>query len=95
MGYMGPNGRSTAEHFGVEKDTDLIMGTFSKSFASLGGFISGEGDVIDYIKHNARSLIFSASMPASAVATVAPCAQSMATRIPARSMGRRSTRRAT
>lgn len=70
IGYMGPNGRSTAEHFGVEKDTDLIMGTFSKSFASLGGFISGEGDVIDYIKHNARALIFSASMPPSAVATV-------------------------
>ena len=67
---MGPNGRSTAEHFGVEKDTDLIMGTFSKSFASLGGFIAGEGDVIDYIKHNARALIFSASMPPSAVATV-------------------------
>jgi 7-keto-8-aminopelargonate synthetase-like enzyme len=70
MGYMGPNGRSTAEHFGVEKDTDLIMGTFSKSFASLGGFVAGEGDVIDYIKHNARALIFSASMPPSAVATV-------------------------
>jgi 8-amino-7-oxononanoate synthase len=70
IGYMGPNGRSTAEHFGVEKDTDLIMGTFSKSFASLGGFISGETSVIDYIKHNARALIFSASMPPSAVATV-------------------------
>jgi 8-amino-7-oxononanoate synthase len=70
IGYMGPNGRSTAEHFGVEKDTDLIMGTFSKSFASLGGFISGETAVIDYIKHNARALIFSASMPPSAVATV-------------------------
>ena len=70
IGYMGANGRSTAEHFGVEKDTDLIMGTFSKSFASLGGFIAGTGEVIDFIKHNARALIFSASMPPSAVATV-------------------------
>lgn len=70
IGYMGANGRSTAEHFGVEKETDLIMGTFSKSFASLGGFIAGPTEAIDYIKHNARSLIFSASMPPSAVATV-------------------------
>jgi len=70
IGYMGANGRSSAEHFGVEKETDLIMGTFSKSFASLGGFIAGEGEVIDFIKHNARALIFSASMPPSAVATV-------------------------
>ena len=70
IGYMGANGRSTAEHFGVEKETDLIMGTFSKSFASLGGFIAGPAEAIDYIKHNARALIFSASMPPSAVATV-------------------------
>jgi 8-amino-7-oxononanoate synthase len=70
IGYMGPNGRSTAEHFGVEKETDLIMSTFSKSFASLGGFIAGPVDAIDFIKHNARALIFSASMPPPAVATV-------------------------
>jgi 8-amino-7-oxononanoate synthase len=70
IGYMGANGRSTAEHFGVEKETDLIMGTFSKSFASLGGMIAGPAEAIDYIKHNARALIFSASMPPSAVATV-------------------------
>jgi 8-amino-7-oxononanoate synthase len=70
IGYMGANGRGVAEHFGVEKETDLIMSTFSKSFASLGGFVAGEGDVIDYIKHHARALIFSASMPPSAVATV-------------------------
>jgi 8-amino-7-oxononanoate synthase len=70
IGYMGANGRSTAEHFGVERETDLIMGTFSKSFASLGGFIAGPTEAIDYIKHNARALIFSASMPPSAVATV-------------------------
>jgi 8-amino-7-oxononanoate synthase len=70
LGYMGPNGRSTAEHFGVEKDTDLIMGTFSKSFASLGGFIAGPAETVDYLKHQSRALIFSASMPPSAVATV-------------------------
>ncbi|MFH0889102.1 MAG: pyridoxal phosphate-dependent aminotransferase family protein [Planctomycetota bacterium] len=70
IGVMGANGRGTAEHFHVEKDVDLVMGTFSKSFASLGGFIAGEDTVISYIKHNARALIFSASMPPSAVATV-------------------------
>ncbi len=70
IGYMGPNGRGSAEHHGVEKDVDIIMGTFSKSFASLGGFIAGDGEVIDYIKHHARALIFSASMPPAAVATV-------------------------
>jgi 8-amino-7-oxononanoate synthase len=70
IGVLGGNGHGAAEHFGVERDTDLIMGTFSKSFASLGGFIVGETAVIDYIKHHARALIFSASMPPSAVATV-------------------------
>jgi 8-amino-7-oxononanoate synthase len=70
IGYMGPNGRGAAEHFGVERETDLIMGTFSKSFASLGGVIAGPTEVIDFLKHNARALIFSASMPPSAVATV-------------------------
>ncbi len=70
IGYMGPNGRGAAEHFGVEKETDLIMGTFSKSFASLGGFIAGPGEVIDFIKHTSRPLIFSASMPPASVATV-------------------------
>ncbi len=70
IGYMGANGHGAAEHFGVEKDVDLIMGTFSKSFASLGGFIAGEGAVMDYLKHNARALIFSASMPPACVAAV-------------------------
>lgn len=69
-GVLGKNGRGTGEHFDLENDIDLIMGTFSKSFASLGGFIAGEKKVINYIKHNARALIFSASMPPSAVATV-------------------------
>ncbi len=69
-GVLGKKGRGTAEHFNLEADVDLIMGTFSKSFASLGGFIAGEKRVIQYIKHSARALIFSASMPPSAVATV-------------------------
>lgn len=70
IGVMGRNGRGCAEHFHLENEVDLIMGTFSKSFASLGGFITGDEKVIDYIKHNARALIFSASMPPAAVATV-------------------------
>lgn len=69
IGVMG-GGRGTAAHFGVTDQVDLIMGTFSKSFASLGGFIAGDESVIHYIQHNARSLIFSASMPASNVAAV-------------------------
>ncbi|MGB2765309.1 MAG: aminotransferase class I/II-fold pyridoxal phosphate-dependent enzyme [Candidatus Aminicenantaceae bacterium] len=70
IGVMGKNGRGTLEHFGVEDDVDLIMGTFSKSFASLGGFVAGEKKVISYIKHFARSLIFSASITPASVATV-------------------------
>ena len=69
-GVLGKYGRGTGEHFDLEDDIDLIMGTFSKSFASLGGFIAGEKKVVEFIKHTARSLIFSASMPPSAVATV-------------------------
>jgi len=69
LGVMG-KGRGTAAHFGVTDQVDLIMGTFSKSFASLGGFIAGDDEVIHYIQHHARSLIFSASMPASNVAAV-------------------------
>jgi 7-keto-8-aminopelargonate synthetase-like enzyme len=64
MGVLG-GGRGTAAHFGMTEDVDLIMSTFSKSFASLGGFIAGDADVVDYIKHQARSLIFSASIPPS------------------------------
>ncbi len=62
IGVLG-GGRGTAVHFGVLDDVDLIMGTFSKSFASLGGFITGADEIIDYIQHHARSLIFSASIP--------------------------------
>lgn len=64
MGVLG-NGRGTAAHFGMTDEVDLIMSTFSKSFASLGGFIAGDADVIHYIKHHARALIFTASIPAS------------------------------
>jgi len=70
IGVLGENGRGTAEHFGLEDDVDIIMGTFSKSFASIGGFIVADEDVIHYIKHHSRALIFSASMPPPAVATV-------------------------
>ncbi len=70
IGVFGKHGRGTAEHFGLEEDVDIIMGTFSKSFATLGGFIVGETSVIDYIKHHSRALIFSASMPPAAVASV-------------------------
>lgn len=61
-GVLGPNGEGTSAHFGVTDDVDLIMGTFSKSFASLGGFIAGDEKVIDFIKHNSRPFIFSAAM---------------------------------
>lgn len=73
VGVLGKHGRGTAEHFGLEGKVDLSMGTFSKSFASLGGFIAGDEPVVHYIKHHARALIFSASMPPSAVATVLAC----------------------
>ncbi len=69
MGVTG-EGHGTAAHFYVADKTDLIMSTFSKSFASLGGFVAGDEDVIHYIKHFARSLIFSASIPAANVASV-------------------------
>jgi len=71
MGVLG-GGHGTAALYGLTDKVDLIMSTFSKSFASLGGFIAGDADVVDYIKHNARSLIFSASMsPANAAAALA------------------------
>ena len=71
MGVLG-GGRGTAAHFNMTKDVDLIMSTFSKSFASLGGFIAGDTDIVAYIKHHARSMIFSASIPpANAAAALA------------------------
>ena len=70
LGVIGLNGSGTASHFNLTDEVDLIMGTFSKSLASLGGFIAGTTETIEYIKHRARSLMFSASMPPSAVASV-------------------------
>ncbi|MEW6740264.1 MAG: pyridoxal phosphate-dependent aminotransferase family protein [Nitrospirota bacterium] len=70
IGVLGKTGRGTAEHFGLENEVDLIMGTYSKSLASIGGFIAGDADVIHYIKHFARALIFSASPPPASIAAV-------------------------
>ncbi len=71
IGVIGEHGSGTASHFGMPDDVDLIMGTFSKSLASLGGFIAGTAENIDYLKHNSRALIFSASMsPANAAAVL-------------------------
>jgi 8-amino-7-oxononanoate synthase len=69
MGVLGEHGRGTAEYFGLEAQTDLVMGTFSKSFASLGGVIAGPADVITFIKHRARPVVFSASMTPPSVAS--------------------------
>jgi 8-amino-7-oxononanoate synthase len=70
VGVMGEHGRGTAEHFGVEDEADLVMGTFSKSLATVGGFVAGDSRIVDFIKHNARSLIFSAAPPPASVASV-------------------------
>nr|WP_067060649.1 pyridoxal phosphate-dependent aminotransferase family protein [Mucilaginibacter sp. L294] len=70
LGVIGHNGSGTASHFGLTDQVDLIMSTFSKSLASLGGFIASDYDTIDYIKHRARSLMFSASMTPGSVASV-------------------------
>ena len=70
LGVFGDHGRGVAEHFGVEDDVDLVMGTFSKSLATVGGFVAGSFEVIDYIKHNARAQIFTAAIPPGAVAAV-------------------------
>ena len=72
IGVLGKHGSGTASHFGLEDDVQLIMGTFSKSLASLGGFIAGDASTIDYLKHNSRTLVFSASMsPPNAAAVLA------------------------
>jgi 8-amino-7-oxononanoate synthase len=71
IGVLGPTGAGAAEHLGVLDDVDIVMGTFSKSLASVGGFIAAERAVIDYLKHTARPFVFSASLPAASVAAVA------------------------
>jgi 8-amino-7-oxononanoate synthase len=63
VGVLGKNGRGTAEHFGLEEDVSIIMATFSKSFATIGGFAASYQKVIDYLKHRSRALIFTASLP--------------------------------
>ncbi len=70
IGVLGSTGRGTAEHFGLEKEVDVIMGTYSKSMASIGGFAAADKDVIHYLKHTSRPLIFSASPPPASVASV-------------------------
>lgn len=71
LGVIGENGAGTASHFGLTEEVDLIMGTFSKSLASLGGFVAADHNTIEYLKHRARSLMFSASMtPASVASTL-------------------------
>lgn len=70
LGVLGPKGEGTAAHFGLTSEVDMIMGTFSKSLASIGGFIAGEEPVIDFLKHHTRTMIFTAALPPSNVATV-------------------------
>jgi len=70
LGVLGPKGEGTAAHFNLTDKVDLIMGTFSKSLAGIGGFIAGEEPVIDYLKHNTRTIIFTAGLPPSNTAAV-------------------------
>jgi 8-amino-7-oxononanoate synthase len=70
IGVLGPNGRGTAEHYEVEDKVDVVMGTFSKSFASIGGFVASRRDVIEYIKHHSRAFVYSASLAPANAATV-------------------------
>ncbi len=70
IGVLGPTGAGAAEHLGVLDEIDIVMGTFSKSLASVGGFIAGERAVVDYLKHTARPFVFSASLPPASVAAV-------------------------
>ncbi len=73
VGVIGPNGQGSASTFGLKDDVHLITGTFSKSFASIGGFCAGDRDVVEYIRHESSPHIFSASMPPATVATVLKC----------------------
>ncbi len=70
VGVLGDHGRGTCNHFGLTDKAGLIMGTFSKSLASVGGFVAGDEDVMHFIQHNSRALMFSASMPPASVASV-------------------------
>ncbi|MBM3324096.1 MAG: aminotransferase class I/II-fold pyridoxal phosphate-dependent enzyme [Calditrichaeota bacterium] len=70
IGVLGPKGDGTANHFGLNGEVEMVMGTFSKSLASIGGFVAASEDVIHYLKHHSRALIFSASPPPASVAAV-------------------------
>ncbi|UCF30758.1 MAG: pyridoxal phosphate-dependent aminotransferase family protein [bacterium] len=70
VGVLGKTGRGTAEHFGLENEMDVIMGTYSKSLATIGGFVAASEEIIDYLKHFSRSMIFSASLAPALVAAV-------------------------
>jgi 8-amino-7-oxononanoate synthase len=70
IGVLGPSGAGAAEHFGVLDDVDILMGTFSKSLASVGGFVAAEKPVIEYLKHNARPYVFSAALAPASVGAV-------------------------
>lgn len=72
-GVIGKGGRGTASHFGLDKEVDMTMGTFSKTFSSLGGFVVGERSVINYLKHHSLALIFSASPTPASVAAALAC----------------------
>jgi 8-amino-7-oxononanoate synthase len=77
IGVLGATGAGAAEHLGVLDEVDIVMGTFSKSLASVGGFIAAERAVVDYLKHTARPFVFSASLPAASVGAVAAALQIM------------------
>src|SRR5260370_25379610 len=79
IGFLAQTATAAAEHLGVLDDVDIIMGTFSKSLASVGGFIAGEKSVIDYLKHTARPFVFPASLPAAIVAAVGQALQPLRT----------------
>lgn len=68
LGVLGEGGRGTANHFGLDDEVDIYMGTFSKSLASLGGYMAAKAEVVDYVKHASRPFIFSASIPPSSCA---------------------------
>ena len=79
IGVLGPNGEGTAAHFGMTDEVDLIAGTFSKSLASIGGFVAGSENVIHYLKHHSRPLIFTASLPPANTAGVLAALEVMKT----------------
>ncbi len=70
LGVLGNNGSGTANHFGLDGEVEVIVGTFSKSLASVGGFVAGSKEIINFLQHNARSMIFSASLPPASAASV-------------------------